>query len=109
ASEAIGRLARILAWIEAQRTGIIHLALNALVLWDFQFLHALQTWRARHGRHVRAWLETLAEFETLAAWAALRHDFPAWVRPEVLDGAPLVSGAAVAHPLIPAGTRVANG
>jgi ABC-type multidrug transport system fused ATPase/permease subunit len=108
ASGAIGDLARIIGWLDVQRTGIIHLILNALVLWDFQFLHALQSWRKKHGVHVRGWLEALAELEALTAWATVRHDFPDWVRPEITDGLPAVAGERVAHPLISAANRVAN-
>lgn len=108
AAAALARLELISTWLEVQRIGLVHLILNALVLWDVQFFAALDAWRRRHGRALRAWLESLAALEGLAVWAGVRHDYPAWSMPLVGDELRGVSGAAVGHPLIAAGARVAN-
>lgn len=107
-SAALARLELISTWLEVQRIGLVHLILNALVLWDVQFFAALDAWRRQHGRALRPWLESLAGLEGLAVWAGVRHDYPAWAMPRVGEATQGVEGSAVGHPLIAAGARVAN-
>lgn len=108
ASAAIARLERISTWLEVQRIGLVHLLLNAAVLWDVQFFAALDAWRRQHGPALRPWLEALAALEGIVVWAGVRHDFAAWSMPSVRDDARGVAAEAAGHPLIAAEARVAN-
>jgi DNA mismatch repair ATPase MutS len=46
--------------------------------------------------------------EALAALATLAHDNPSWPFPTLDDGADRLTATALAHPLLPAATRVGN-
>ena len=110
ASDALGSLARRVGWSELRRTApVLHVPLQALTLWDFHVLFALDDWRARSGGRVRAWLDALAELDALVALGSLAHDEPGWIFPSLDAGsAPMFRAAALGHPLLPPDVRVAN-
>jgi MutS domain V len=105
----IRTFARWSEWAEL-RTGaaLLHFPIQALTLWDFHVLHALERWRERHGRAVRGWLDALGEIEALARLAAVRADEPAWVLPAVEPGASDLRATELGHPLIAGDRRVVN-
>jgi hypothetical protein len=105
----IRSFARWSEWSEF-RTGaaLLHFPIQALTLWDFHVLHALEHWRERHGRAVRGWLAALGEIDALARLAAVRADEPAWVLPNVEPGASELSATALGHPLIADDRAIAN-
>jgi hypothetical protein len=108
APASMRRLNRILAFGELRRgAALLHLVIQALTLWDFYVLFALDRWRRTSGRRVRGWLEALAEIDALAILATLRRDNPEWCVPEI-DPPPQVDAEALGHPLIPDDRRVAN-
>lgn len=75
---------------------------------------AVSSWRCRHGRRVRVWLETIAEFEALVSLAAYRYERAGDPFPEIVDGAgaprppALFEGRRMGHPLLPASSMVPN-
>lgn len=75
---------------------------------------AIERWRARFGRRVRVWVNTIAEFEALSSLAGYRYEhpddpFPQIVTQETADrrGARF-DGVGLGHPLLRAGTMVRN-
>jgi hypothetical protein len=109
ASDSLGSLARAIGWSELRRSApILHLPLQALALWDFHVLFALDDWRRRSGAHAAGWLDALAELDALVALGTLAHDEPAWAFPSIEEGEPAFDAVALGHPLLPPGARVAN-
>jgi hypothetical protein len=102
------RLDRIVGFAQL-RTGaaLLHFPIQALTLWDFHVLFALERWRRSAGVHLRDWVAALAELDALAVLAAPRDENPGWCLPDVSSERRLVA-TALAHPLIPDGRRVAN-
>ena len=108
ASGFMQRLNRILGCADLRRSaGIFHFIIHAVTLWDFHVLFALERWRLIAGRHVRGWLQSLSELDTLALLATSKDDHPAWCTP-VLGGEPTVAATALGHPLLPEDRRVDN-
>jgi hypothetical protein len=108
APASMRQINRILAFGELRRgAALLHLVIQALTLWDFYVLFALDRWRHRSGGRVRGWLESLAEIDALAQLATIRRDNPAWCVPEITSP-PEVDADALGHPLIPDDRRVAN-
>ena len=102
------RLNRILGFAELRSTAaLLHFPIQALTLWDFHVLFALDRWRRVAGSHVRDWLEAVGELDALAAFATARRDNPGWCMPELHD-APLLVAHALGHPLIRDDRRVSN-
>ena len=71
ARAACGSCNRILGFGELRHSaGIFHFPIQALTLWDFHVVFALERWRAEAGSHVRGWFEAVAELDALAVLAA---------------------------------------
>ncbi len=102
------RLQRILGYGELRHSaGILHFPIQALTLWDFHVVFALERWRVRVGRHVRSWIEALAELDALTVLAGVGADNPEWSRPLLVTEA-AIAGTALGHPLLAADRRVTN-
>ncbi len=69
---------------------------------------ALERWKLRAGRHVKAWMRTLGHMEALASLATFAHENPDYAYPDVKDGEPRFAAARLGHPLLPRDRRVTN-
>ena len=108
AEACMHRLDRIVGFAQL-RTGaaIFHFVIQAVTLWDFHVLLALERWRRTAGTRLRDWLNALAELDALAVLAAPRDENPTWAVPEI-SREPRLVAQALGHPLIPDSRRVAN-
>ncbi|MGH9411810.1 MAG: MutS-related protein [Vicinamibacterales bacterium] len=104
----INQLARRSQWSELRSVPLLHFPFQALTLWDFHVLHALERWRQWHGRRVRGWFDALGEIDAAAVLAAVRGDEPDWAVPEVTPSATMLEAGALGHPLIAPERRVSN-
>ena len=66
---------------------ILHFPIQALTLWDFHVIFALERWRQASGPRVRGWLAALGELDALALLANARRDNPDWAVPEITETA----------------------
>jgi hypothetical protein len=124
-------LNRILGFGELRRSAaILHGPVQALTLWDFHVVFALERWRTANGRRIRDWLDALGELDALSVLATMQRDNPRWAVPDVgvenraasgfsrkpelpaeagsHEWALVIEAAALGHPLIPDDKRVAN-
>ncbi|HEX4341309.1 MAG TPA: DNA mismatch repair protein MutS [Polyangiaceae bacterium] len=107
-SASMKRFERIVSYFELRHGGIIHLFANAFLLWDAHCLLRLEGWQKDAGRHARAWFRTLGEVEALSAFAGLSYDEPGFIWPEIVEGPACFEATELAHPLLPATSRIAN-
>jgi ABC-type multidrug transport system fused ATPase/permease subunit len=107
ASQEVGSLERIVGFADARQNEVFRFVIGPLLMWDAHCALALLRWRARAGRHLRGWLDALAEAEALASLAAFAFEHPEFAWPE-LTREPLLEARSLAHPLIPAERRVSN-
>jgi len=108
---SLRRLDRLMALADLRfAMALLHLVVQAVTLWDFHVLFALERWQQAAGARVRGWMSALGEVDAAAALATLAHDHPGWSTPVVVqaDGPPRIRATALAHPLIAASVRVAN-
>ena len=102
------RLNRILGFATLRSgAAMLHFPIQALTLWDFHVLFALDRWRAHTGNRVRGWFDGLADLDALASLAAVRFDNPGWAMPE-FTADPIYAARDLGHPLIPDDRRVNN-
>lgn len=106
-SRAMLRLQRLMELADIRLTALFHFPLNALTLWDFHVVWAVERWQMSAGRHVRDWFNAFGELEAVGGLAALRHDNASWALPEFGDE-PVLDARGLGHPLIAEGVRVAN-
>ncbi len=109
APRALREIASLTGWSELRSgAAMLHFPIQAVTLWDFHVLFAMERWRRRAGVRVRDWLDALATVDALSSLAILRADEERWTMPDLDAAADAVTGTAVGHPLIGADRRVAN-
>lgn len=107
-SDQMRRLDRWVGWYELRETGIVHIILNPLLLWDLNCLIGIERWVREVGRKCGAWFDVLGELEALASLSVLLHQDPVARLPEIVpEDAPLEADG-IAHPLLMPEQRVAN-
>ena len=108
ASRAIARLAMVSDWADSRHNVFLKLS-EIPILFTLQLAYAAESWRRKHGRHLREWIDIVAEMEALLSIAAYACEHPADVFPEVIeDKTPLFDATEAAHPLIAASEAVRN-
>ncbi|SLM48336.1 putative DNA mismatch repair protein, MutS family [Nitrospira japonica] len=106
-SASVKRAARALHGVSVKAHPLIHLAVNAFCPWDLWFTRQLRGIQEDIARQLPVWLDRLAEVEAASALATFAFLHPTYVWPSrTADTA--VRASSLAHPLIPAGHRVAN-
>ena len=109
APHLVTRLSRLVEWSELRTAAaLLHFPIQALTLWDFHVLFAIERWRDAHGRHVRHWLDALGRVDALSILAALRYDYPEWTFARIDPSARRFVATGLGHPLIPDSRRVSN-
>jgi hypothetical protein len=109
ASSAIRSLHRLVELHDWQHN-LIFLLLSLPFLWGTHLAWAIESWRARHGRHIRVWLDAVAEIEALSSLSAFRFEHPRDPFPSLAseNAAALFDGTDLGHPLLPAARCVRN-
>ncbi|MFK7989970.1 MAG: hypothetical protein AB8I08_28375 [Sandaracinaceae bacterium] len=106
-SVQLKRLERWTSWYELRATGIVHVFVNPMLLWDLNCLIGIERWIRTVGRKCGDWFEVIGDLEALAALSVLLHQDLYARMPEVVEEGAL-EAEQVAHPLIPSDQRVAN-
>ena len=109
ASSAIRSLHRLVELHEWQHN-LIFLILSLPFLWGTHVAWAIEAWRARHGGHIRGWLDAIAELEALSSISAFKFEHPRDPFPAIVasDGSALFDGTHLGHPLLPMARCVRN-
>ncbi|MGK3996295.1 MutS family DNA mismatch repair protein [Sorangium sp. So ce1024] len=108
ASREMTALETRVGYADLRHSGLIHLLADIFLLWDVWCALALERWKLRAGRHVRAWMRALGQVEALASLATFAHENPDYAYPEVRDGEPRFTATRLGHPLLPRDRRVTN-
>lgn len=107
-SASINKLANIIDFFSYRLSTLMAFFLNTMLMWDFVWMHRLESWKEQHLEQLRQSLEVLAEFEALASMAAFQHAHPHYAVPKLSQKPFLYQATALAHPLIFSVTPVAN-
>lgn len=102
AYEQVARLSKIVERI-GNRENSLFVPLNILLLWDYQCMLALTTWKKESGHRLITWLETLAEVEAVSSLANIRFEHPDWAMPIIVSDQQEPTGLSakgLGHPLI---------
>ncbi|MGE3273787.1 MAG: DNA mismatch repair protein MutS [Vicinamibacterales bacterium] len=105
--EEVRRLARLVD-VLASRENQLFAPIAALLCLRTQLAFAVEAWRRRLGPTVSAWIDSLAEYEALAALATYAGEHPDDPFPELVDGPALIEAEGITHPLLPATGAVPN-
>ena len=113
ASRAIRALDRLVACHQWQHN-LIFLMIALPLMLGTHLAWAMEHWRRRHGRHIRAWLAAAGDFEALASLSAYRYEHPDDPFPQIVaPGATAPAharfdGTSLGHPLLAAARMVRN-
>jgi hypothetical protein len=112
ASSSIHALHRFVEMHDWQHN-LIFLALSLPLMWGTHVAWAIEAWRRRHGPHIRAWLDAVAEFEAFSSLSAFRYEHPDDPFPQIVVDAvdaraALFDGVGLGHPLLPSARSVRN-
>jgi hypothetical protein len=108
ASAHLRRLARWAGFAELRQSGIFHVFINALTLWDLHVLWGVERFVRDVGSRSREWFVVLGELEALASLATLAHGDPDTSFPDFgAPGSPFTAEA-LGHPLLAPSVRVLN-
>lgn len=105
---AIGRLDSIVQMIGLRDNILLYMLLNALLLWDFQCICKLDSWKDEFGSHVHSWFETLGDIEALISLAVIESCVTGSCYPSPVDEKSRIRMRDIGHPLIPNDSRVTN-
>jgi hypothetical protein len=109
--QEIARLQKLVDLLESRRNAFFA-PFGALLWWTTQLAFAVERWRGHSGSKVARWLEIVGEIEAAASLAVYGFEHPEQPFPELVEPddpeAPLLRGAELGHPLIPADRRVCN-
>jgi MutS domain V len=106
-SRAIGRLARIVSYLESRRNPAMRL-LDVVTFWSVHLVFAAERWQQEFGPHIREWLTAVGEFEALTALSGYAFEHRGNVFPEFVDGGALFDAEGLGHPLLPDHKAVRN-
>ena len=101
AHKELKKLTRIMELSELRLSGMMYMPVQLLTMWDFHVLRSLERWQESAGVHARSWLEAAGELDALGALAAVAHDHPDWIMPDVVEGDVIVHAEGVGHPMLP--------
>lgn len=110
ASKAVGRLARIVYWVDG-RESLLGKIMEWLIVYTLQVAFAAEAWKRKHGKHLRRWMAIAGEMEALISLATYSYEHLGDVFPEVVGakgGPAFFEAAELGHPLIPATQCVRN-
>ena len=105
--EEIRRLARLVEILSSGHNQMFA-PISALLLLGTQLAFAVERWRMRCGPAVPEWLAVIAEYEALSALGTYAAERPDQPFPAVETGAARFDADALAHPLLPRATAIAN-
>ncbi|MEM1122967.1 MAG: hypothetical protein AAGJ18_21160 [Bacteroidota bacterium] len=106
ASTQIARLSYIIRQLNV-RDNPFSILFNLASLWDLQYIHKLEKWKATNKNHLSEWFMALQEFEALNSLATLYYNNQDWTFPNITAKDNL-EGIQLGHPLIHKDKRVAN-
>jgi hypothetical protein len=106
-SRRIAQLRRMVSWLDSTRNQMFAPVAYGLML-PQQLAVAIDRWHGRYGPAVDEWLRVVGELEALSAIATYAYEHPADPFPTLVEPGPLFEAEALAHPLLPAESSVAN-
>jgi len=108
ASALMARLARYEGLAQLRTQGPLYIVLNLLTLWDLFCLERIEHFAKDVGPHCDDWFRVVGEVELLSSFATLLHVDESARLPELVDQGVELRATGLLHPLLPAGSRVAN-
>ncbi|MCC5946320.1 MAG: hypothetical protein JJT94_15420 [Bernardetiaceae bacterium] len=105
--QALAQLARLAQNMDYRLNMLAALFLNGFLLWDLHAASALEKWRTKHNVGFPQLVARLGKLDAICSFAAIAYNQPNFAYPTESKSA-ILDFEAMAHPLLPAESRVAN-
>lgn len=99
-SKQIARLHGLAENYESARRNQLIAPLAFLFMWIVQIVYALERWRTEIGPKIRAWVDTVGQFEALVCLACYAYEHPDACTPEISEDVRGFDAEQLGHPLI---------
>ena len=107
ASDQIARLRKLVGLLDARRNQMF-MPFAMVLLWTTNLAIHIEKWRRESGSHTPAWIDAVAELESLASLASFAFENPGYAFPALVADAPMFDAKALGHALIPSSRRITN-
>jgi hypothetical protein len=107
-TQQIKKLSQLSSFFDQRLNLLVNFILNSFLVYDIHCMVALEKWKHVNRNHYSQWFDAVGEIEMLNSLATFAFNNPAYCFPEIVEGKPVISAEAVAHPLIPANECVSN-
>ena len=107
AARATRALATLCSYLDAQGNEVFRLFFAPVLLLEVNGVAALERWRARYGKTMRASFDALGQVEALSSLGNLAFEQPGFAWPTVTEAGEL-HAEALGHPLLASTKRVCN-
>lgn len=105
---AIKKLDKVLERINLRYNGVLYILLNTILLWDYQCVFSLESWKENYGYKISDWLQAIGEIESLMSLSVLMHINEKICFPKIDTSNLGVAAKELGHPLINSSDRVVN-
>lgn len=105
---AIKQLSKLTNLFDQRLNLLVNVFLNSFFLYDIHCMLALERWKAENAERFAAWMQAVAEIETLISIAGFAFNHPGYTYPQVKEGTPFIKARNMSHPLIPDQEAVRN-
>ena len=107
ASEEISELAKLTQQLDNRSNPVFAIVMNALFIWDLQYLFRLKQWLTKNENNLKYWFEVVYNIETFLSLATYSYNNPTFSQ-AIPSSESVIKTTKLAHPLLPNKTRIAN-
>lgn len=98
ASNELKSLETITSWLY-DRGNAFYLLLNCYLLWDYQILSKLESWKNSNKDNFETWMISLGNFEALTSLAGFAYNNNRWAMPKINEDY-ILRGKNISHPML---------
>lgn len=106
--EALQQLSRELDRLDLRNNQFLYVLLEGSLFFQLQEIVRIERWKARYGRHITGWLETIGELDALCSLGTFAYNHPDYTYPELAEKPFCFLATRMGHPLMPPAQCVKN-
>src|SRR5574344_2035933 len=108
ASEAIGRLSKLMNALDNRGNLLMLTVRNGLYYWELRQIMAIERWREHNALMLPSWLEAIGRIDALNSLGTFCFNHPCFCFPEPVEGPFCLEGKNLGHPLMATESCVCN-
>ena len=106
--QALQQLSKELDRLDLRNNQFLYVLLEGSIFFQHQENFRIERWKARYGKHISKWLETVGELDALCSLGTFAYNHPQYTYPELTEKPFCFLATQMGHPLMPASQCVIN-